>query len=328
MGKDEYTPSAERVGDQGSGKGKGKEAMSKTTNPDELQIVPEGAPESPLSRDASALSRITSSALALGSSLLSKPDIAGHAPSDKAGSASSSNLQHPLGEASTYGPQTGLGSGSSIRSTHVQDHVEREEAAFSRFLEGSDVPNPSSYDSGHVDSGGWSVEKNPLDHGSQDYYLETDGKGVVDLLDNGYEEVMHAEPDAFLSREQEASLRRALFGSDDKASQGAGITSDWTSLLNFVPEYISNGSTVRGNNELQQHLGMADALEASKIWADQWSNVLSRYTDEVWGDLAPLIREAKGEAQKIQQNGLEATPSEAKAILRLRQILSHVQASQ
>ncbi|KAH6646489.1 hypothetical protein BKA67DRAFT_541452 [Truncatella angustata] len=313
-------------------KGKGRELAVETDTTEKNLLDAAGTPTKKLPTDTTVVSRLASSAVALGNSLLSNPDTETRLLGpEKTGGASDTTTRSTIGEASRHKAKTGSSTdlGSSFRASQTYDYVQREEAAFSRFLDGIDKSGPSSIDSSAQLIGG--LEDNtPLSapqmtqtfHDSR--FANNDGQEVVKLLDTAYDDVLQADPEPSLSQEDEASLRQALFGSDVISGESSQDISDWANLLNFVPEYISNGASSWGHNELLQHLGTSDVQEASNLWAEQWGNVLSRYTDEVWGDLGSLVEEAKKEARHIQESGREATPSEATAILRLRQILAHV----
>lgn len=323
MERDDCTPKS-LVGS----KGKEHDTLNRSSNTEGDDSMSPDAIEKKQDKDGSTISRLTNSAMALGSSILSKPEAGGRIMSSgKAGNASVSAVGPgpSLGEASAYRLQANMSSQGSLRPAHTQDLVAREEAAFSQFLEGMDISDPSAHsDIGSIVAGLPGNDSQTTSRVFQSAhtsgYTDTDGLEVVNLLDSGYDEVAQPAPDMPLTSQEQAFLRQALF---ENSSHGGDIA-DWADLLNFVPEYISNSSSGWGYGELLQHLGTSDIMEASKIWASQWGDVLSRYTDEVWGDLGPLVQEAREEARKIQDSGREVTPSESKAILRLGQLLAHI----
>ena len=63
-------------------------------------------------------------------------------------------------------------------------------------------------------------------------------------------------------------------------------------------------------------------VSAMQVWRTQWEGVLERYTDEVWGDLLPLVKEARNEVNTMAQG--EGT-EEPVALRRLKGILGHLQ---
>ncbi|KAF7544776.1 hypothetical protein G7Z17_g9683 [Cylindrodendrum hubeiense] len=161
----------------------------------------------------------------------------------------------------------------------------------------------------------------------RDYSLaeqeRVDGAAVVNLLDGPSDELdavligahSDAADDDDLSPEAAAKLREALFNSTH-------LESRWDDMLNFTPDFLQPGASAE---DAQLHLGTRDLNEARRVWLHQWSDVLSSYTDQVWGDLEPLAAEARREVEELASS--EAIPDrtpETKALDRLRQILAHV----
>ncbi|OLN92871.1 hypothetical protein CCHL11_08828 [Colletotrichum chlorophyti] len=151
-----------------------------------------------------------------------------------------------------------------------------------------------------------------------------DGQEIVDLLngpgdwgDYGYGDDDDSNFQTFISPQEEISLRMALFSSNEKR-----VPCNWDSLLNFEPDYLQGNDKIA---EIHQHFGVADARKARAMWMDSWSDVLTSYTDEVWGDLGSLAREAHREIQEARVDGGQETDTGGmRALLRLRQILAHV----
>ncbi|KAI1857047.1 hypothetical protein JX265_009280 [Neoarthrinium moseri] len=317
----------ERDGPQTPPNSKGKEKENGKGRSTDVTFPASGGSEKEMQRGSRAnlSSRVADSALTLGSGLVSGFDSAGHLlPSDKAG-ASIPRPQASKGETSSYAHQAGPSLGGNVKSTHAQEHVKQQEAAFSNFLDGTSVSQSLGVQHGlDLDERMGATAPQASRMLSHDDYASTDGLEVVKLLDTDYDEVVRPDPDVPLSRDDATALRRALFGNSAASSATGGRPADWDDLLNFVPEYVGDEASLRGTSELWQHMGTSDVSEARRTWANQWGDVLSRYTDEVWGDLGMLVQEAQAEARKIQEGGREATPAEAKAILRLRQILAHV----
>ncbi|PQE24760.1 zinc finger c2h2-type protein [Rutstroemia sp. NJR-2017a BVV2] len=56
-----------------------------------------------------------------------------------------------------------------------------------------------------------------------------------------------------------------------------------------------------------------------------WEGVLNGYTDEVWGGLAPLVREAREEVEKLKEGRIAGEEKgDVKALRRLRAVLGHL----
>ncbi|KAJ6445527.1 Solute carrier family 25 [Purpureocillium lavendulum] len=122
------------------------------------------------------------------------------------------------------------------------------------------------------------------------------------------------ENDDALSSIEAARLRGALFAGD------LGDTrSHWDRLLNFRPEGVDNPV------DMQQLLGTTESSAVDSIWLQQWSDVLTAYTDEVWGDLGPLAAEAKHEVDRLSSRNAQTQDNGGTmALNRLRQILAHI----
>lgn len=71
------------------------------------------------------------------------------------------------------------------------------------------------------------------------------------------------------------------------------------------------------------HLGeVLPAGEAKEKWIEQWEGVLNRYQDEVWGGMAPLVKEAIVEVEQMKVEGTEGR--QPKALARLGLVLGHI----
>ena len=150
----------------------------------------------------------------------------------------------------------------------------------------------------------------------------TDGSAVVDILSQPLSlDEMPGEDDQDdgLTPAAAAKLREALFG-----SPGSSIS--WDDLLNFTPQFLAGPG-----DEIESalvHLGTTDPSAAREIWLSQWQDVLSAYTDEVWGDLGTLAAEARKEVDDlVLQDRDRGGELGGGALGRLRMILAHVRGS-
>ncbi|KAF6814994.1 hypothetical protein CPLU01_14266 [Colletotrichum plurivorum] len=144
-----------------------------------------------------------------------------------------------------------------------------------------------------------------------------DGQQVIDLLNlpgemDGIDNINAGGNRPFLSSQEQSALKEALFG--------RRATPHWATLLDFQPGFLQDYD----ESEIRQHFGDVDAIEAKAQWMDGWSDVLTGYNDEVWGDLGPLAREAQREIDEARGQGPRQEPGKMKALGRLRQILAHV----
>ncbi|ORY56666.1 uncharacterized protein BCR38DRAFT_450848, partial [Pseudomassariella vexata] len=315
----------------GQSKGKGKETAKESSS----DLSAGGTGQYGATADDSQrttgtmVSRIANSASSLTNSLISNPSNANHIgqvlPTRKTQS-SSDGFQLSAGETSSYVPQAAPNvPGNTFKSTYVEDYITQEEASFSAFLDERSDLEPTHSSAAHQELAAIAVNRTSQASyaGPSTDFSRTDGMEVVKLLDTGYDEVMQQEPELPLSAAQASSIRRALFGDAGLVRQ-AIEPAVWESLLNFFPEYLSNGSSDWDYNELQQHLGTPDVAAVRKMWVEQWQDVLSSYTDEVWGDLGALVREAREEVQSLSEQQQGMVPSEMKALRRLRQVLAHI----
>jgi hypothetical protein len=84
-----------------------------------------------------------------------------------------------------------------------------------------------------------------------------------------------------------------------------------TNPLNLIPDF----------GDRQASLSPYDDPIASQISISQWSDVLNRYTDDVWGDLLPVVEKIK---QQLEDAKTGASSMDGKAIERLRMVLDHI----
>lgn len=302
------------------GKGKGKQPENDTDTPK--------SQESLASRISASATYLTAGLVPKGSAVneaaqaIAAPKAESSRPARHSREDAFSSRQ-PFGGSETTG---GLGA-ETFRSKDLQNHVVQQEAAFSDFLEGTQVFEAGGTD-GHPshEDGRLPVTTIP---GSQmgdvdecTEYTEQDGAAVVSLLNGTIAEAEdELDPEASPDVEQRAALQCALFGDNhDRVGRLSGGHAD--ELLDFVPDYITIGA---GRSEdLLRHFGVTDPAEARTMWVDQWQSVLSDYTDEVWGDLGPLVQEAKQELRVLKAEPQAYPPADLKALKRLRQLLAHL----
>jgi hypothetical protein len=316
------------------GKGKGKEK-------DQESVGVASGVDSRV-QDGSKVNRIVDSAIRLTRDMLTGPpsgsDLGRQLDSSKGQASTETSRTDRVGEssvrlhASTSSPQ-------AFGSSHSQAHIAAEEAAFSDFLNGTDVQTTLPIEGGipwsssadvpeHVDSSYGSASFSPQPSRSVADQQRRDGDAVVALLSQPDTLTSDEFEDDALPLEARESLRRALFDVSAPAAR------DWDVLLNFMPEYLGGGEQSRrlGNTssemsramESMLHFGVSDPEEAKKLWTEQWSDVLNRYTDEVWGDLGPLIKQARAEIEQIDETKAEDVPPDTPALRRLRAILGHL----
>ncbi|KHN98594.1 uncharacterized protein MAM_03718 [Metarhizium album ARSEF 1941] len=140
-----------------------------------------------------------------------------------------------------------------------------------------------------------------------------DGSDVVAFISRSEvgDSVISEEPEEpeELTPSEASRLREALF-------ESGSSWPFWDQLLNFNPDFVVRADGSR--READIYMGTSDAELARSTWLRHWNDVLSSYTDEVWGDLGPLAAEAKGELEQNRHT------QQSLALNRLRLILTHV----
>lgn len=284
----------------------------------------------------SVLSRLGQSASALSKSVVQGTpavnDLANLAPSEKSGPSSSSRQAGPLAESTSRAAATSTSGAGGFRSEHTSAHVAAEEAAFSDFLDSTNVfvpTNPIGLDKAWESA--TSANMTPtisrgVHESSVAEQQKRDGGEVVQLLSQPDEEMPEFDGQMILAEPELKSLRQALF-EDGSPSQVSA--SDWNNMLNFVPDFLRSHEDSHGVTEASgssyMTLGVTDTAEAGQLWLNEWNRVLTGYNDEVWGDLGDLVQQARTEVQKIR-DGQEGQPPDPVALRRLRTVLHRVRA--
>lgn len=256
------------------------------------------------------------------------PDLTGQQPAGKGSSGTSSidRVSSGAGEASSHRLRSAA-PGESLRSQAHSDSTASAQA-FNDFvsadstLEVEDLVHPHHLQHQNLH------DTFPSRGAAVAEQERLDGAAVVSLLDGPSDELdavllgaedPEAEDDA-LTPEAAAKLREALFPASSSSSGPR-----WDDLLNFNPNFLTEPGPL-AEAEMQLHLGTTDSAEARSNWLQLWGNVLTGYTDHVWGDLEPLAAEARREIEQLKARDPEVPgpPPETKALDRLRQILGHV----
>lgn len=336
--------------------GKGKEratAIEESEEPDTFPNVPPSS-SSLLDRVAASASGLARNVFAAPTSNeLSEHAAAASASSGKGqrsvnGGSSSWAESSRTSQQNSSSPGLQQSARSGFRSSHQEQHVAAAEAEFASFLDGIDTFVPS------VDQGGEPTQIDDYNgnlnwiNKASDFSNKTirtapfqavqqqeaeDGKDVLNILSDrspttaDYYPPQNIEDEIEewrLTDEQVAALReitKELFApaeqhkpadiSDPLNLQPAAFSSLDTSI--WLPDEYAQAS--------QSYLGqVVSPGEASRLWVEQWEGVLSRYQDEVWGGLLPLVKEAREEIEAIKQAPEDHRP---KALKRLGLVLGH-----
>lgn len=294
-------------------------------------------------RTDSTISRVVASAKGLASSTLTAPSSNELADSASAAVGSAGKRSQPNAggnSACAESSKATLSTETSNRAlpaaafrNHSDEHVAGAEAEFSSFLD--DTPSfdsiaavpgaelqPMSFTEARSKGliGEYQEWTGPsIGHGTAQKSIAEqeaqDGKEVLDLLSNTstlqdeeadriYNSPQEEKPVIWKMTElQRTEWHQRLQKDFPQAHEPSAI--DVENPLNLVPaqKWLSG-------QERQQ-------------WLEQWEGVLNRYADEVWGDLLPLVKEARDEVETIKEDH-GASDERPVALRRLGMILGHL----
>jgi hypothetical protein len=307
---------------RGKGKGKGKVPVPST---EDAHSTGEVDAQSILSRVAASASGLTRSAFSAPNN--DESAIVALANSGKGNSSSNSGTGSSAWAESSKSSQPSYAQ-ASVKVGHSEEHVRQSEEEFSSFLNGIDsfpLSEPSgnigvdSYkDIGSAWGEAWAHAQtfeaqevvNPdLTRRAIAEQEALDGQGVLDLLSSP----------GWISQDYEALP-------EDVAPEDYdwGLTQDQISQIRVMTRHLTppephSGKDVDHPLNLVPNLG----AELRAQWIEQWDSVLTRYADEVWGGLLPLVKGARKEVKDIRADG--AMSEEPTALRRLQAILGHLQ---
>jgi len=319
------------------GKGKGRAPLER----DEGNLQSKGEDSS---TDPSMLFRVAASATGLTRSALAAPNSnelnqtaaaalsnSGKGSSSASGTGSSAWAESSKTTQQPTHPQLDGAARERFRLGHSEEHAEQSEREFSAFLDRIDAFStsepvaPFDHES-HTLAEAWARSQSPKKYhvaGPQSTSITEqearDGEQVWAMLsDPSYSLEEKFEPpepeqenyDWGLSGEQITQLRAMTKHIFPTTTEPHGSV-DPNNPLNLIPS-AGFGQGVQ-----------AGTLEETREWRDQWNGVLTRYADEVWGGLLPLVKEARKEVEDIKKNGKGA--EQPPALRRLGAILGHLQ---
>jgi hypothetical protein len=295
-------------------------------------------PEEP--QDPSIASRVAASARGLTRSAFASPNGNELSQSAAAALANSGKGQAPsTGGSAAWAensrasqqptPQTS--SSNAFRPSQNEEHIRQSENEFSSFLDGIDSFTPSENleaNPSEALNGGfgeaWTRSQVPLsvtpsmpaEYRTVAEQEQQDGKDVLAILSS--------------SEDMDAPFEAPP---EDNENYDWGLTQEQISELramtkDFLPPPEPHKAASPSNAlNLVPHVEDADFINvhsqaAVDAWRDQWEGVLTRYADEVWGGLLPLVKEARKEVEGMQ-SGEEQTV-QPKALRRLGAILGHL----
>ncbi|RYP23963.1 hypothetical protein DL765_000849 [Monosporascus sp. GIB2] len=314
---------------QGSAKGKGKEKETV------ISMQPNPSCDSP-TVEPTLNSNSTTSRLASSTTRLARSLVAGHAmtadmteiPSASKGGTSRAtpfkDYRATVDASTSQLNQPSAGYERRFRTTQAGAGTANE-PGFSAFLDDAGTLGPTMHTT--VDDTSQPLDsreprQEPYEQaGRREANLIEDGSEVATFLDSGYSQIEDEDPEIPLSTEEQAALRRALF-LDGGQWRRQPTRDDWEDTLNFFPDFMLSGAW--RDADVSRHLGTSDPEEARATWVNHWQDVLSSYTDEVWGDLSSLVGEAREELRALSKPNEPSSALTVGALRRLQQILTHV----
>jgi hypothetical protein len=308
-----------------NGKGKGRATTQETE---------EAAPSNDSSNSKSLFSRITASATGLTRSTFRAPtanELSDQAATAQASSGKGQPLSSNGNGSSTWAENSKIpyhanhdhpsGTGSScLGNGHHEQHIQHSEKEFSSFLDGIDsftpsekvVPAPNrrldeawenSHTAGHLHESG--VPQRTV--AEQEI---NDGDDVLAILSSSTAFEQEFEPPL-----EDEDYDWGL--SKDQLTQHRAMTKEI-----FPPPEAHLSVAVEHPLNLNPTFE-GETIEAREHWREQWEGVLTRYTDEVWGGLLPLVKQAREEIEEMRNVG--TVREKPTALRRLEAILGHLQ---
>jgi len=309
----------------GNGKGKGR------ANPQEND---EPAPSNEAS-NSSLLSRIAASATGLTRSTFATPttnDLHNQATAALSSSGKGQSLTTSGDGSSAWAEssktvhsanhdQPGATGLAGLRPGHHEKHIQRSENEFSSFLDGIDSFNPSENFGGSSEGrleDAWERSQ----AGPQIYETRAPERTVAEQETRDGEEVR-----AILSSAGRAGDEFEA-PPDDQEGYDWGLSAEQLSQLRVMTKELLPPPEPHGVVATEHPLNLnpsfkGETMENREYWREQWEDVLSSYTDEVWGGLLPLVKQARLEMEEMKVIGPVA--EKPTALRRLEAILGHLQ---
>jgi hypothetical protein len=228
----------------------------------------------------------------------------------------------------SHQPTPQSGSSNAFRPGQNEEHIRQSEQEFSSFLDGIDTFTPSQdLADGHPEgpSGGFSsawTRSQPAvprsEHRTVAEQEGHDGEEVLSILSapGGMHLPFEAPPEDVPMEDYDWGL------TPEQLAQLRAMTKD----LLPPPELHAAPSPHNPLNLIpradQTDLVDGESRASVEAWQDQWEDVLTRYSDEVWGGLLPLVKEARREVEELQSG--EGPMVQPKALRRLGAVLGHL----
>jgi hypothetical protein len=329
-----------------SGKGKGRaNGVEDAENPARTE-QPSQTPDSVLRRFVASASLLSQSALAPPSSrdLIDHASTApGSSGKDQQAGGSSSSAWAESSRVAHGRPSLPIAQRASyqqFREGRGDQHIQNSEAEFSSFLDGIDSFTSSAnafQQSTFANSGPprnlvgdlfvreytvnglkgepryTSVEKQQQNDGAEVLAILSDPRIATNSID-----AFHEEEASYwqLTQEHRSVLLAKMKDHEGFLNRLSSAVLDTGSFMPFINN-IEEESYFYFGRRMERE-------EAQQAWMREWGAVLTHYTDEVWGDLLPLVEEAREEVKAIEGDSTALIIEQSKALRRLGLILGHL----
>ena len=158
--------------------------------------------------------------------------------------------------------------------------------------------------------------KSPLSQAYEDH--NRDGAEVVALLSDPTFSIDDDPADSWHCLPHEDDSTNNAFNNKDHPLHDckAAPAEAASNPLDLIPDFNRSfdGNVLRSSDE-------EAALQSQDIWP--WVDILSRYHDEVWGDMLPLVQEAREEI-RVASTSEDGALRDRPAIRRLGMLLGHL----
>lgn len=337
----------------GDDKGKGRA----TNIQDESNRDNQGSAETP--PETTAFSRVIASATGLASSAFSAPSskeindgraalLGDSKPvQTRTNGSSSSAWAESAGPSGQVSSRPNDSQAGGFRSKHEEEHVRQMESEFSSFLDGIEQFTPDVNvlpGEDHVNT----LDSLQLEAEAS----QSDGLRDVTRTQMNLNHVYEPRNTDLTIAEQEIIDGQDVVGILSQPSTMDESIDELENLdLQLTPEQIYHISSITNNLflppaphsappvdhplNLQPNLDVSSSLASREAYSNdygseqarhefitQWDDILTSYTDEVWGNLLPLVKEARQEVETIKNQ--DDPPEIPKALRRLGQIFNHL----
>jgi hypothetical protein len=317
-----------------SGKGKGRAV------PEKVEKQPQKSDEPP--EESSMLSRVAASARGLTRSAFIAPTsnelndraAAALANAGKGQSSAGSGTGSTAWADTSQIPQPSTfqaGGSNAFKTGHNEEHVRQSENEFSSFLDGIDSFTPSKNFGVAQDLGD---QKMQFSQAWEQAGIRQDARFRSTTV--AEQESRDGEDVLALLSESGAVENQFEAPPDHEEDFDWGLTVEQLSKLQAITKELFPPPEPHGNISVGNPLNLApnfdpsessmyshfSAKSSTEHWREQWEGVLTRYTDEVWGNLLSLVKEARKEVEEMRDGASAST--QPKALRRLETILGHL----